>query len=207
MAKGFYQSISCWDNCRNNLGVVLTVATASWDTVMFVILHATLFDIYTPFYWCLTLCNENMIFDPQNKKMTPPPPSKPPSIGAWPLVMKIWNLTPKTKKKWPPSPCNPLLLVLDPFYIKILIWPLYLGAWPFAMKVWNLTPLSWSLIPFYWTYGIWPPCHGTWFFVIKILNMTPISWCLTLSYESCFDMVQFKKILSPVVDALTPKTL
>ena len=79
---GFYQSISCWDNCRNNLGVVLTVATASWDTVMFVILHATLFDIYTPFYWCLTLCNENMIFDPQNKKMTPPPPSKPPSIGA-----------------------------------------------------------------------------------------------------------------------------
>ena len=98
---GFFQSISCWDNCRNNWGVFLTVATASWDTVMFVILHATLFDIHAPFYWCLTLCNENMEFDPQNKKMTPPPTSKPPSIGAWPLVMKIGNLTPKTKKMTP----------------------------------------------------------------------------------------------------------
>ena len=82
LSNGFFHSIPCWDNCPNNLGVFLTVATASWDTVMFVILHATLFDIHAPFYWCLTLCNENMEFDPQNKKMTPPPPSKPPSIGA-----------------------------------------------------------------------------------------------------------------------------
>ena len=161
---GLYQSISCWDNCRNNLGVVLTVATASWDTVMFVILHATLFDIYTPFYWCLTLCNENMIFDPQNKKMTPPPPSKPPSIGAWPLVMKIWNLTPKTKKNDPPRHVTPFSWCLTLCNDNMESDPQNKKNDPPPTK---LTPFSWCLTLSY-----------------KTFDMTPLSWCLTLCNEN-----------------------
>ena len=88
----------------------LTPKTKKWPPLRLV----------NPFYWCLTPCNENMESDPQNKKKMTPPQSKPPSLGAW------------------------------PFLIKLLMWPLYLDAWPFVMKIWNLTPISWSLIPFWW---------------------------------------------------------
>ena len=94
---------------------------------------ATYFDVALSLYFLIRLWSRN---NPKNKKVTPPP-SKPPSLGAWPFSYKTFDLTPLS---WCLTLCNENITPKTKKVTPLPSKPPSLGAWPFSYKTFDLTP-------------------------------------------------------------------